>query len=223
MIRSIGKILISTVILSCIGCSQYNEESLEQLKILRNHRYRLLEENYKYNVLKDNIGLLDVNRIKTVYSELYTQLENGRIDEVNSILDSMSSRFGIGLKLMKSNGDQATLIGNELLIYEKITEELFKHLIPFGHLSANVFLVSETTEKCEYQVLLVASDSLFRPDVELFLNSDTLPIFVENDGTALITMSKKNVNHQHKLQGDVIVRGDKNSVIRYSFSYSPHR
>ena len=201
------------------SCSTTNEDGGNLMKLTshRDEQLGFLMNSYKYDLLKGRGELADCSLINNKLIEL---LKSGSSNNrINQVIDSLSEVLDINLLDLKDNRSvEATLLQNEILIYDRLIRLSSHYMNDFGQLEAKAILVRDTDEFSEFQIFLMAKDSLFLPKVELFLKSDTFLLKVENEGYALLKMRKKDKNHRRTFNGDIIVnRAD--STIRYPFAY----
>ncbi len=218
------KYIIFVVMISCIGCNNTSSKHDDHLEILmehRNSRLKFLRDDFKYQILRDRNKQFDFESINDKFISLFVLWDDGNsTGKINEELSELSNFFGTKLLSIKDDDDltDIVLVQNELLIYDVIILNGLKYMNDFSELSANVMLDKDLTELSRYNIFLTASDSMFRPQVELFIKSDTFPIMVESNGVAIVTMRKKNNEHKHSFSGDIILNIH-DSTIRYPFSF----
>ena len=208
-------------IISCIGCTNtpvQNSDFQVNLQEHRNYRLKFLRDDFKYQVLKDRIEKFDFESIHEKFDSLNILMNNkNSTEKINRELNKLSDSFRIKLlSIEDDNLAKTVLLQNEIFIYDNIIFNGLKYMNDFSELNANVMMVENSDKLSKYHIFLTASDSMFKPQVELFMKSDTFPVMVENNGEAIITMRKR--NNKHSFRGDIILNVH-DSIVRYPFSY----
>lgn len=200
------------IVMSCTQ-SKPSFNVLENMRDVVTQRTATLHENYRYNILIRNNAIFNVELILAEIDMLKS------MEEVNERFSIIADSLGVELYQIDNRDFEVLTLLNKIVILDKLLFLANMTEVNFSKLDVATFIESESNEKTTFRIALTVSDSLFKPEFELFVKNDTFPLDVDESGQAIFSIQKSMNNQNHSFRGDAIFYLDSLKQKRIPFLY----
>jgi hypothetical protein len=141
-----------------------------------NDKIIFLSNDYKYNILVNYDVLPPVNRLKGLLDKSNI-FDNNALVNINYIFekyDLNNSNFNFKVN------DKSTYLLYVNFAIDKIIQKLIYYKGDFKNLKSKVYVTYQDKDTIQYNIVLIASDTLFKPEIFVIRGGQKIPIYVEN-------------------------------------------